>query len=252
VCRIAKNLTQRQFAAELGVDEETVASIEQGRRMLLVNLAERMELVLGLPRVLSVAASRMPEVDLIPPWAEEFFACEREALAQSWFNTQTVPGLLQTEDYARAVLSSRIPYPGEEHIEFQTVKRMKRQEILRRPVPPTLSFVIWEAVLRDRIGGEQVHREQIRHLRACADLPFVSLQVLPLGLTTHAGLAGCFIILETPEFQRLVYCETQRGSVLVVEPNDVSIVAQKYAMLRSQSLNMAETKGLLDRLPGEL
>ncbi|MFD5620896.1 Scr1 family TA system antitoxin-like transcriptional regulator [Streptomyces yangpuensis] len=249
--RIARGLTQRAFAEALHMDVETIASIEQGRRTLMPNVAEKMDRALALPGLLSVAANRLPEVDMVPAWAEEYMAREAEALALSWFDTLTVPGLLQTEAYARAVLGCRVPFVGEEKIELQTAHRMKRQEILRRAVPPTLSFVIWEAALRDRIGGDEVHREQLRHLRACADRPALSLQVLPLGLTAHAGLNGAFIVLETPEFQHLAYSETQRGSFLVRDPNEVSILSQKYAMLRSQALNFAETKDLLDRLLGE-
>ncbi|MFK0254318.1 DUF5753 domain-containing protein [Streptomyces sp. NPDC090445] len=233
------------------MDTETIASIEQGRRVLMPDVAERMDRALGLPGMLAVAALRMPEVDMIPAWAEEYFEREREALALSWFDTVIVPGLLQTEAYARAVLACRVPYVGEVKVELQTARRMKRQEILRRPVPPTLSFVIWEPALRDRIGGDEVYREQIRHLRACADLPSLSVQVLPLGITTHAGLDGPFTLLETPEFQHLAYSETQRGSLLVRDPNEVSILTQKYAMLRSQALNVTATKGLLDRLLGD-
>lgn len=75
--------------------------------------------------------------------------------------------------------------------------------------------------------------------------------MLPLGITAHAGLNGPFILLETPEHQHLAYSETQRGSILVRDPNEVSILTQKYAMLRSQALNFDETRGLLDRLLGE-
>ncbi|MFH9973637.1 helix-turn-helix domain-containing protein [Streptomyces virginiae] len=249
--RIAGGLTQRAFAETLHLDVETIASIEQGRRVLMPNVAERMDRALGLPGLLSVVANRLPEVDMVPAWAEEYMEREAEALALSWFDTLTVPELLQTEAYARAVLGCRVPFVGEAKIELQTAHRMRRQEILRRAVPPTLSFVIWEAALRDRIGGDAVHREQLRHLRACADRPAISLQVLPLGLTAHAGLNGAFTLLETPEFQHLAYSETQRGSFLVRDPNEVSILSQKYAMLRSQALNFAETKDLLDRLAGE-
>ncbi|MHC6626595.1 helix-turn-helix domain-containing protein [Streptomyces globosus] len=249
--RIAKKLTQSGLADLVNMDCETIASIEQGRRVLMPDIAERMDRALGLPGVLTVAALRMPEVDMIPAWAEEYFEREREALALSWFNTTVIPGLLQTEAYARAVLSCRVPFVGAEKVELRTARRMRRQEILQRPVPPTLSFVIWEAALRDRLGGDEVHVEQLRHLRACADRMAISIQVLPLGLTAQAGLSGSFILLETPQFQRLAYSETQRGSVLVRDPNEVSILTQKYAMLRSQALNVTASKGLLDRLLGE-
>ncbi|MFF1561160.1 helix-turn-helix domain-containing protein [Streptomyces sp. NPDC058279] len=251
VARVAKGLTQRALAELVVIDVETLASIEQGRRVLMPDVAERMDRILGLPGLLTVAANRLPEVDTIPAWAEEYMEREREALALSWYDTMTVPGLLQTEAYARAVLGCRVPYAGEDWIELQTALRIKRQEILRRPTPPTLSFVIWEAALRDRIGGDEVWREQLRHLRACADRPAIALQVLPLGITAHAGLDGPFTLLETPEHQHLAYSETQRGSILVRDPNEVSILTQKYAMLRSQALNFVETKALLDRLLGE-
>ncbi|MCX4527372.1 MULTISPECIES: helix-turn-helix transcriptional regulator [unclassified Streptomyces] len=249
--RVAKGLTQRELAEQVVMDIETLASIEQGRRVLMPDVAERMDRILGLPGLLAVAANKMPEVDSIPPWAEEYFEREAEAFSLSWYDTLIVPGLLQTEAYARAVFRCRVPYMGEEKIEFQTARRMKRQEILGRPVPPTLGFVVWEAALRDRIGGEEIYREQLRHLRACADRPTISLQVLPLGITAHAGLDGPFILLETPDLQRLAYSETQRGSILVRDPNEVSILSQKYAMLRSQALNVVQTKGLLDQLLGE-
>ncbi|MEU7068086.1 helix-turn-helix transcriptional regulator [Streptomyces sp. NPDC046161] len=249
--RLAKGLTQRALADLVTIDVETLASIEQGRRVLMPDVAERLDRVLGLPGLLTVAANKLPEVDTIPAWAEEYMEREREALALSWYDTMTVPGLLQTEAYARAVLGCRVPYAGEEWIELQTARRVQRQEILRRPTPPTLSFVIWEAALRDRIGGDEVQRDQLRHLRSCADRPAIAIQVLPLGITAHAGLDGPFILLETPMHQHLAYSETQRGSILVRDPNEVSILSQKYAMLRSQALNFVETRDLLDRLVGE-
>ncbi|MFF5066323.1 helix-turn-helix domain-containing protein, partial [Streptomyces sp. NPDC000460] len=89
--RTAKGMTQRALAEALHVDVETVASIEQGRRVLMPNVAEKMDRVLGLPDLLAVAANRLPEVDMVPAWAEEYMAREAEALALSWYDTLTVP-----------------------------------------------------------------------------------------------------------------------------------------------------------------
>nr|WP_308122006.1 Scr1 family TA system antitoxin-like transcriptional regulator [Streptomyces sp. TRM70350] len=72
-----------------------------------------------------------------------------------------------------------------------------------------------------------------------------------MGRTSHAGLEGPFILLETPEHQRLAYSETQRGSTLIANPDEVGILTQKYAMLRTQALNAEDTRDLLDRLLGE-
>ncbi|MFE4260505.1 Scr1 family TA system antitoxin-like transcriptional regulator [Streptomyces sp. NPDC056883] len=249
--RIAKNLTQTQLGELVRLDAETIASIEQGRRALMPNVAELMDRHLGLPGTLTVAAEEMPAVDATPPWAEEYMDLEYSAIALSWFDNQVVPGLLQTENYARAVFTCRVPAHPEAEIESLTASRIARQQILHRASPPTLSFVVWEAVLQDRLGGDEVHAEQLRHLRACADLPDLSLQAMPLGRTSHAGLDGPFTLVETSDHQHLGYTESQRGSHLISDPNEVSILSRKYAMLRTQALNTEQTRGLLDRLLGE-
>lgn len=249
--REAAGLTQRELAAEFNCGEETVASIEQGRRPLKPDLAQRLDDRLDTKGALSVALEHMPEVDLIPAWAEEYMDLEREAIALSWYDNQVVPGLLQTERYARGVFRSRVPAFTADEIETQVTGRVARQEILSRTQPPTISFVMWEAILRDRIGGDEVYVEQLRHLRSCAELPDVSLQVLPFGRNSHAGLNGPFTLLETPDHQLLGYTEGQRGSQMISDPDDVSILARKYAMLRAQALNPEDSAGLLDRLLGE-
>ncbi|MFD6279789.1 Scr1 family TA system antitoxin-like transcriptional regulator [Streptomyces sp. NPDC060209] len=250
--RITADLTQAQLADRAAVQLETIASIEQGRRALLPDLARRLDQLLGTKGALETAVDNMPEVDLIPAWAEQYMDLEREALALSWFENQVLPGLLQTESYARAVFRSKVPVISGHEIDAQVAARTDRQSILHRPVPPTVSFVISEATLRDRLGGDEVYVETLHHLLTCADLPGITLQVMPFGRHTHAALAGPFILLETPDYQHLAYTETQRGSQLVSDPDEVSILAQKYAMLRTQALNTEDTKGLLDRLQGEL
>ncbi|MFH9815218.1 helix-turn-helix domain-containing protein [Streptomyces sp. NPDC017230] len=243
--------TQRSLGERFVIGEEQIASIEQGRRPLKPDLAEQLDELLGTKGALSVALSRMPEVDLVPLWAEEYLDREREAVAISAYASLAVPGQLQTERYARAVFRSRVPVYDADEIEQLVSRRMERQEILHRKVPPTVSFVVWEAVLRDRLGGSEVHAEQVRKLRECADVPGITLQVLPLGRTSHAGLDGPFVLLETPDYQRLAYMETHRGSQLIADPDGVGILTQKYAMLRTQALNTEDTRDLLDRLLGE-
>jgi transcriptional regulator with XRE-family HTH domain len=249
--REAAGYTQRSLAEVFNISEQQIASIEQGRRPLKPDLAEKLDERLDTKGALATAVSRMPEVDLVPLWAEEFLDREEEAIAISVYDSLAVPGQLQTERYARAVFRSRVPVYDTDEIEYLVTSRMKRQEILHRKVPPTTSFVVWEAVLRDRLGGADVYAEQVRKLREYADVPGVTLQVLPLGRTSHAGLDGPFVLLETPDYQRLAYMETQRGSHLIADPDGVGILTQKYAMLRTQALNTEDTKDLLDRLLGE-
>ncbi|MFJ6937284.1 Scr1 family TA system antitoxin-like transcriptional regulator [Streptomyces sp. NPDC101132] len=251
VLRRAKNMTQRELAIQLAVDEETIASIEQGRRALMPDMAERMDITLTSGGILTAAVAHLPAVDQVPIWAEAFIDLEREALSLSSYQNQVIPGLLQTEAYAHAVFTNELPALSQQKIAERMAVRMGRQRILERPDPPNLSYVVSEAALRDQLGGPDVYRGAMQHLRACADLPGVTIQVMPLGRRAHAGLSGPFILIVTPDLQHLAYAETQRGSLLVSDPKEVNILSCKYAMLRSQALNPDETKGLLDGLLGE-
>ncbi|MCW7946749.1 DNA-binding protein [Streptomyces hygroscopicus] len=249
--RRAAGFTQRALADRLMVDEETIASIEQGRRPLKPDLAELLDELLGTKGMLSAGVANLPEIDQFPMWAELYVHHEREAIALSWYDALVVPGLLQTEAYARALLGGRVPpYDGDE-LETKIAARVGRQEILHRKIPPTLSFVVWEPALRMPTGGRGTHLDQLRYLREYAQLPGLSLQILPLDRTSHAGDAGSFTLLETLDHQHLAYAESQRGSQWVSDPSEVSILARKYAMLRTQALTIEDSRSLLGRLLGE-
>ncbi|MFD9338557.1 Scr1 family TA system antitoxin-like transcriptional regulator [Streptomyces sp. NPDC060028] len=250
--RIAKNLTQRQLGELVNLDEETIASIEQGRRALMPNVAELMDLHLGLPGLLSVAAHGMPDTDPTPTWSDEYMDLEKCAVAFSWYEVVVLPGLLQTENYMRALFRGRVPAFTQEEIDTLTSRRLARVEVLHRTRPPSLSFVVSEAALRDRIGGNAVYAEQVRHLLSCMELPHVTLQVLPLGQTSHPGLSGSFVMLESPEHEHRAYVECQRSSQRVTNPDDISILTLRYAMLRTQALNAEETAAFLGRVLGDL
>ncbi|MFJ2774827.1 helix-turn-helix domain-containing protein [Streptomyces sp. NPDC087300] len=249
--RRAAGLTQRELSKRLLMDEETVASIEQGRRPLKEDIAASLDRILEAKGVLTAALENMPEVDLFPRWAEEYMDLEREAISLSSYQNQVLHGLLQTEAYAFAVLSNDVPALTDDEIALRVAARMERQEILHRKNPPRLCFVISEVTLMDRLGGDEVYYEQLRRLREWADLPGVTLQVMPVGRDFHAGLPGPFTLFETPDHQRLAYTEFPFGSQLLVDPDTVSSLEDMYAMLRSQALNPQETKGLLDRLLGD-
>ncbi|MEU6480787.1 helix-turn-helix transcriptional regulator [Streptomyces sp. NPDC047017] len=249
--RKAAGYTQQRLADLLKVDVETIASIEQGRRPLLPDLAAKLDKILDTKGMLAAGVAQLPDIDQFPMHAEQYMVHEREAVSLSWYDTLLVPGLLQTESYAYAVFSSRVPAFGDDKLAVMTAGRLKRQEIIHREDPPTLSFVVWEPAVRFPLGGEKVYREQLRHLRKCAEMPGISLQFLPLDRATHAGTAGSFTLMETPDHQHLAYSGSHHGSQLVADPEWVSILTRKYAMLRSQAMTPEKSRGLLDSLLGE-
>ncbi|WP_330477798.1 helix-turn-helix domain-containing protein [Streptomyces platensis] len=249
--RIKAGLTQRALGERASVAEETIASIEQGRRALLPHLARELDQILGTGGALATGVEKLPPKEKYPIWAEEFIAYEKQAVALCWYENQVLPGLVQTGPYARATFRNDLPPLSKETIERRVEGRLERQVVLHRDVPVIASFIISEAVLRDHLGGREVMREQLRHLRVCAELPGVAIQAMPFGNTSHAGLSGPFVLLETSDHQHLAYSETQIGSHLISDEDKVSSLTQKYGMLRMQALNAEETMGLLDRLLGE-
>ncbi|MEU3295219.1 helix-turn-helix transcriptional regulator [Streptomyces longwoodensis] len=249
--RRAAGLTQSALGEMVRLDEETIASIEQGRRSLKSDLAHLLDEILQTKGLLATGVANLPETDQFPLWAEEYMEQERVAIALSLYANQVLPGLLQTRSYAGAVLRERVPAYDREELETKVAARMDRQQILHRKSPPTVSFVVWEPVLHLAVGGPDVRREQLEHLRGCTRLPNLSLQFLPLTSPSHAGLDGPLIILETPDHQHLAYIEGQRGSQWVSNADEVSFMSRKYAMLRAQALSPQESQRLLDRLLGE-
>ncbi|MFC9241941.1 DUF5753 domain-containing protein [Streptomyces decoyicus] len=215
------------------------------------HLATEFDQLLNTGGALAAGVAKLPPKEKYPIWAEEFMAYERQALSLGWYENGVVPGLLQTEDYADAAFRSKIPHLSEEKVEQNVTDRLDRQRILHKQKPVAASFVISEAVVLSNIGGREVMRGQISHLLQCAELTGVSIQVLPLNREHHAGLDGPFVLLETADHQHLAYTEAQRSSELTSDADEVSILAQKYGMLRMQALNAEETVGLLDRLLGE-
>jgi transcriptional regulator with XRE-family HTH domain len=155
--RQAAGHTQRSLGERFVIGEQQIASIEQGRRPLKPDLAEQLDELLDTNGALPTALSKTPEVDLVPLWAEEFLDREREAITISSYENQVLPGLLQTDACARAVFNSRVPKLNEAETERHVATRIERQAIFHRQEPPVACFVIRDAVLRDRLGGDQVY-----------------------------------------------------------------------------------------------
>ncbi|MGI5260379.1 helix-turn-helix domain-containing protein [Streptomyces angustmyceticus] len=249
--RKAARITQPELAEQVGLHEDTIGSIEQGRRPLKIDLAETLDEILGTKGALAVAVAKVPEREKLPAFVQDLVEHEEEALTLLSYQNQVVPGLLQTGDYARAVFDCLYPPIHEETAEDWVSARLARQKVLERTPPPMMNFILEEVVLSRPLGSFDVLRQQIRHLRRCAELPFVGLQIMLTQRFKHASLDGPLILLETPRHDQLTYIEGQRISFLVDDPDEVSVYQQKYGMLRSQALTPEESMSLLDDLAGE-
>jgi len=176
--------------------------------------------------------------DVLPKWFERYIGLEKAASVIRTYEAQLVHGLLQTEDYARAVIvaNGHVP-PGE--IDRCVSVRMQRQLLLTQPAAPELWAVLDEAALHRFPGSPGMKRAQIAHLLAMTDLPNVTLQVMPFRAGLHAAADGPFTILRFPEpdLPDLVYLEHLGGALYLDQHDDVG----NYIAVMNQLCVQAET-----------
>ncbi|MEU0130958.1 DUF5753 domain-containing protein [Streptomyces sp. NPDC006289] len=243
-------MNQQALGEAIGYSMEQVASVEQGRRAAKATFTVAAERVLGAGGVLDVLQSEVDRAKL-PRFFRNFALIEAEVLSRFSYDPLLVPGLLQTEAYARAVFAGHCPPFGEEIVDQHTEARLGRQRLLTRDPMAELSFIIGEEALRNPVGGAEVVRGQWRHLLQVGTLRNVEVQVMPAGDGFHTGLDGPFVLVETNTLRRLGYIESQEIGCIVSDPEDVSGFGLRYGKLRSQALNAHESARLIERLVGE-
>ncbi|QFR92375.1 helix-turn-helix domain-containing protein [Streptomyces tsukubensis] len=243
-------LKQTELADAIGYSVEQVASIEQGRRPAKIAFTEATERVLNAGGALRVLQE---DVDLarLPLFFQDFAVIEAEAVSHFSYDPLLIPGLLQTEGYARALISGHCPPRSDEIIERHVEARLDRQRLLTREPSTALCFVIGEAALRNAIGGADVMRAAFRRILEVGDLRNVEVQVMPIAGEVHPGLDGPMVFLETMEHQHVGYIESQEVGVVITDPAVVSAFGLRCGKLRSRALNVAESARLIEQLAGE-
>lgn len=244
-------LKREELGRRLGYAEPTVASVEQGRRFPSSVFIAKADDILAAGGVLRAAEPHLSRLRY-PVWFRDFAALEASAVALNVYETHVLPGILQTEDYARAVFTSSRPPLSKDEIQRRVEARLARQTLLQRDPAPVIGFVLEQAILERSLGGPEVMAGQLRRLLECMEMRNIDIQIMPPAPESHAGLAGPMYLVENDEHQRLVYFEGQRGSVLVSDPRDVSELNIRYGILRTQARSAEDSASLLTRLLGEL
>ncbi|MCX4526385.1 helix-turn-helix domain-containing protein [Streptomyces sp. NBC_01551] len=245
-------LTQEQLAPLVGYSVQYVGSVEQGRRHPSRRFVDRAEVALDAFGVIEIAARELSRRRGIASWFHRWAELEEEAVTLNTYECRSIPGLLQTERYARTLIEDVPPVPSQEEVEARVSARMERQEILRRTPLTTFSFIIELSVIERQTGGPEVTKELIDHLLECAALPNVDIQIMPTIQPHHSGTGGPFCTLETSEHQWVGYSEGPKSGRVISDPKEVSALNQRYAKLRIQALNPADSVGLLMRMRGRL
>jgi transcriptional regulator with XRE-family HTH domain len=182
--------------------------------------------------------------DILPHWVEPYFGLEAAASVIREFELQFVPGLLQTEEYARAVIRLG-NLRSEEEIILRAHARVSRQDILHRPDPPRFWGILDEGALRRTIGGPQVMQAQLRHLIEMCDHPAVTLQILPFSAGAHRAMGGPFTILRyaDPDLRDVVYIEQLTSALYLDKPTEVDAylgVIEEVSLLANRASATAD------------
>ncbi|MFD8392054.1 helix-turn-helix domain-containing protein [Streptomyces sp. NPDC059680] len=244
--------TQEQYAPLVGYQPGTIASIEQGRRFPPRSFVERAEEVLDAFGVLRSVYKHATREKGLASWFRQWAELEEQAISLCTWENRLVPGLLQTEAYARTLFSGRIPMFSDSEIEAQVSARLERQSLIQERPNTLFSFIVEEHLLQRLTGGADVMREQIEHLLEGTEPRNVEFQVMPMSRGFHAGLNGPVQLLETPENEWFAYSEGQENGQFIVKPNTISALHMRYAKLRSQALTPEDSRSLLERMRGAL
>jgi transcriptional regulator with XRE-family HTH domain len=179
---------------------------------------------------------------------------EVEAVSIRGYESILVPGLLQTPDYARAVIRAIQPGLDVAGVERLAEVRQARQEVLTRASPPSFWAVLDEAALRRQVGGVSVMREQILRIAERAELPNVTIQIIPFDAGPHAGMGGAFEILEFSQREVLdvIYIEGMTGGLYLDRDTDLSQYRTAFDHLRATAASPAASTTLLARLADDL
>jgi len=243
--REERNVTREDAGYAIRASESKISRLELGRvgfkerdvadllTLYKVNDPAEREALLSLAREANQPGWWHKYGDILPNWFQAYVGLEVAASLIRTYEVQFIPGLLQTESYARAVVLLGNGNAPKEEIDRRVQLRMERQKLLTRENPPRFWAIIDEAVLRRPIGGREVMREQLEHLAKVAERPNVTLQIIPFGFGGHAAAGGAFSLLRFPDqtLPDIVYIEQLTSALYLEKREDVDTYLESMERL---------------------
>jgi transcriptional regulator with XRE-family HTH domain len=260
--RTDMGLSREEAAQAIRASEWKIHRLENGqvgfKERDLVDLLERYEVtdpdevdeILALAREANAPGWWQHYGDVLPPWFRTYVDLESAATLIRTYEGQFVPGLLQTDDYMRAVVRGAHLDESSEEVGRRVRLRMARQTLLTREHPPRLWAVVDEAALRRPVGGPGVMKGQLERLLDATELPNVTLQVLPLDTGAHPAMVGSFSVLRFPdqELPDVVYLEHLTGATYLNKPDEVDQYLHVMESICVRAAAPDQTVELLNRL----
>ncbi|MGW1205320.1 helix-turn-helix domain-containing protein [Streptomyces lavendulae] len=248
--REAAGMRAAEFGTAMGYSEDLIYKVEGGRRIPRPEFMDGADGVLGAEGKLAAMKADIAEVRY-PKKIRELAKLERAAVELLTYSNNSVEGLLQTSEYARALFAMRQPAYPQEEIERAVAARMARQTIFERSPAPTLGFVLEEVALRRPLGGRMVLRRQLEHLLVVGELRNVTIQVMPMDREEHAGIDGGIQLLKFKDGTAVGRSDGAFGGRPVSDPKQIWILESRTSMVRAQALNPWESRAFIEQVLGE-
>ena len=260
--REAEGVSRETAGWEIRASESKISRMELGRvsfkerdvadllTLYGVTDEEEREAWLTLARQANTPGWWQREGDILPSWFQAYLGLEAAAVLIRTYEVQFIPGLLQTPEYAKAVILLGHGNAPPAEVERRVAVRMKRQQVLARKDPPQLWVVVDEGALRRPIGGPEVMRAQLRALVDATKLPHVRLQVIPFNVGGHAAAGGSFTILRFPEqdLPDVIYIEQLTSALYLDKRDDIDLYAAAMERLAVEAERPDRTGDILGKI----
>ncbi|GAA1799939.1 helix-turn-helix domain-containing protein [Planosporangium flavigriseum] len=249
--RTTAGLTREEVSDQTGINPATLYRIETAkvrpqRRTLMALLdtygvtdeARRSELIALSRQATQLGWLQQFESEL-PEQYTTYISFEGDARSIRNYESLFVPGLLQTEEYARAIIKGVLPFASDDEVEHRVEARLQRQEVLRKKHPLRLWAILDEAVLHRRVGGTTVMVKQLQALVTAANQPHITLQVIPFSSGAHTGMLGSFVVMDFPDpaDPDLVYIDSMAGDLFLERAPDLRRFTMLFDHLQALALD---------------
>ncbi|MEU3016681.1 helix-turn-helix transcriptional regulator [Nocardiopsis sp. NPDC007018] len=250
--RTGVGMTQHELARAVPIAQSTISDLESGKKATRRAKIEQIDAALGAGGVILNSWDALFSPTGMIGYFREVAEDEQVAFEIREYALGLVPGLVQVEQYARAIseLASRYASPGE--IDQMVQARLFRQQILDRDHPPVMIVLLDESVLRRRFSDPAVMPTQIDHLLRLTHRPRITIQIIPTDTEDHAGLGGSFRLSTAPDSSPVAYVEGQKTGMSLKQPEIVASYERTFADLQGSALPVAASRSWMEEIRGNI
>ena len=232
--RSAAGLSQDELGKAINYSSSQVSAVENGQRPPTQEYVVCVDKALSTGGLFERLLQSLASLNQAPVWFRDWLIIENEATLLRWFEPLIVPGLLQTEAYAHAIVAGAGLLDATE-VAQRVTARMQRQAVITKLAAPTLIAIIDEGVLRRRVGSAEVMAAQCDHLVSCAEQPNIRVHVVPSTAGAHAGLAGAFILAKARDFET-AYLDSPWQAQILDRSGAIDTLSGRWEAIRCEAL----------------